>query len=182
MDHTVVACAFDLMMLDGDDLRRRPLSERKAALRKVLRRTKGGIQYVEHTEGDGAKMFEAVCKLGLEAIVSKRIDAPYRSGPSKSWIKVKNPKAAAAMRVIEGAFDRDRDADELKSQLAGNRFFGTVCRKLGRSAGKLGQEQDGRSALRIHLRGLSQIAAKRNHGPRNFRARKLPARTLYHRP
>jgi bifunctional non-homologous end joining protein LigD len=61
MDHTVVACAFDLMMLDGDDLRRRPLSERKAALRKVLRRTKGGIQYVEHTEGDGAKMFEAVC-------------------------------------------------------------------------------------------------------------------------
>jgi bifunctional non-homologous end joining protein LigD len=74
------------------------------ALRKVLRRTKGGIQYVEHTEGDGAKMFEAICNLGLEGIVSKRIDAPYRSGPSKSWIKTKNPKAAAAMRVIEGGF------------------------------------------------------------------------------
>jgi bifunctional non-homologous end joining protein LigD len=104
MDHAAVACAFDLLMLDGDDLRRQPLSERKAALPKVLRRTKGSIQYVEHHEGDGAKMFAAVCKLGLEGIVSKRIDAPYRSGPSKSWIKVKNPKAAAAMRIIDGTF------------------------------------------------------------------------------
>jgi bifunctional non-homologous end joining protein LigD len=104
MDHTAVACAFDLLMLDGDDLRRKPFVERKTALRKVLRRTQGGIQYVEHTEGDGAEMFEAVCKLGLEGIVSKRIDAPYRSGPSKSWIKTKNPKAPAAMRVIDGTF------------------------------------------------------------------------------
>ena len=49
-------------------------------------------------------MFKAICKLGLEGIVSKRIDAPYRSGPSKSWIKVRNPKAAAAMRIIDGSF------------------------------------------------------------------------------
>ena len=103
MDHAAVACAFDLMML-GNDLRRRPLSERKATLRKVLRGTKGGIQYVVHTEGDGAEMFKAICKLGLEGIVSKRIDAPYRSGASKSWIKVKNPKAAAATRIIDGGF------------------------------------------------------------------------------
>ena len=104
MDHAAVACAFDLMMLDSDDPRRKPLAERNATLRKVLRRTKGGIQYVEHSEGDGAEMFKAICKLGLEGIVSKRIDAPYRSGPSKSWIKVKNPKAAAATRIIEGSF------------------------------------------------------------------------------
>ena len=104
MDHAAVACAFDLLMLDGDDLRRRPLSQRKAILRKVLRRTKGGIQYVEHVEGDGAEMFAAVCKLGLEGIVSKKLDAPYRSGPSRSWIKVRNPKAAAATRVLDGTF------------------------------------------------------------------------------
>jgi hypothetical protein len=85
------------------------------------------------------------------------------------------------MRVIEGAFDRDRDADELKSQLAGNRFFGTVSRKLGRGAGKFGQEQDRRSALRIHLRGLSQIAAK-SQADRDLRTRKLSARTLHRRP
>jgi bifunctional non-homologous end joining protein LigD len=44
-----------------------------------------GIQYVQHTEGDGAKVFKAVCKLGLEGIVSKKLDAPYRSAPSKTW-------------------------------------------------------------------------------------------------
>ncbi|MGE5165894.1 MAG: hypothetical protein ACM3IH_17970 [Sphingobacteriales bacterium] len=104
MDHAAVPCAFDLLMLDGEDLRRRPLAERKAALRKALRRTKGGIQYVDHLKGDGDEIFKAVCKLGLEGIVSKRIAAPYRSGPSKSWLKTKNPKAPAAVRVIEGGF------------------------------------------------------------------------------
>jgi bifunctional non-homologous end joining protein LigD len=66
MDHAAVACAFDLLMIDGDDQRRKPFAERKTALRKVLKRTKGGIQYVEHTEGDGAEMFKAICKLELE--------------------------------------------------------------------------------------------------------------------
>jgi len=91
-------------MLNGDDVRRKPFSERKAMLKKLLRRTRKGIQYVEHTEGDGAQMFEAVCKLGLEGMVSKKVDAPYRSGPSKTWIKVKNPKAPAATRAIDGTF------------------------------------------------------------------------------
>jgi bifunctional non-homologous end joining protein LigD len=91
-------------MRDGDDLRRRPLIERKAALGKLLIRSRGGIQYVEHAEGHGDKLFEAVCKLGLEGIVSKKLDAPYRSGPSKSWIKVKNPKAPAATRILDGTF------------------------------------------------------------------------------
>jgi bifunctional non-homologous end joining protein LigD len=103
-DQQAVACAFDLLMRDGDDLRRRPLIERKAALGKLLIRSRGGIQYVEHAEGHGDKMFAAICDLGLEGIVSKKLNAPYRSGPSKNWIKVKNPKAPAATRVIEGAF------------------------------------------------------------------------------
>jgi len=46
-------------------------------------------------------MFAVVCDLGLEGIVSKKLNAPYRSGPSKSWIKVKNPKAPAATRIID---------------------------------------------------------------------------------
>ena len=54
---------------------------------------------MEHAEGHGDKMFAAVCDLGLEGIVSKKLNAPYRSGPSKSWIKVKNPKAPAATRI-----------------------------------------------------------------------------------
>jgi bifunctional non-homologous end joining protein LigD len=91
-------------MRDGDDLRRRPLIERKSALGKLLIASRGGIQYVEHAEGHGDKMFAAVCDLGLEGIVSKKLNAPYRSGPSKNWIKVKNPKAPAATRILEGTF------------------------------------------------------------------------------
>ena len=49
-------------------------------------------------------MFAAVCDLGLEGIVSKKLTAPYRSGPTRNWIKVKNPNAAAATRVLEGGF------------------------------------------------------------------------------
>ena len=94
-DHCAVACAFDLLTLNGDDLRRQPFLERKRALARLLIRSRGGIQYVEHAEGHGDTMFEAVCTAGLEGIVSKRPGSFYRSGPTKMWIKVKNPKAPA---------------------------------------------------------------------------------------
>ena len=103
-DESAVACAFDLLMLNGDDFRRRPFAQRKAAMHKALQRTRRGIQYVEHTEGDGGEMFKAVCKLGLEGIVSKKLDAPYRSGPSKVWLKIKNPSAPATTRAADGTF------------------------------------------------------------------------------
>src|SRR5262249_31176847 len=103
-DHDAVATAFDLLMVNGDDIRRKSFVERKAALRKLLRSDRGGIQYVEHAEGHGDSMYDAVCRLGLEGIVSKRIDAPYRSGPARSWLKTKNPKSAAATRAIDGTF------------------------------------------------------------------------------
>jgi bifunctional non-homologous end joining protein LigD len=58
-----------------------------------------GIQYNEHLEGDGAAIFALACKLGLEGIVSKRRDQPYRSGPSKAWLKIKNPISPARCRA-----------------------------------------------------------------------------------
>jgi bifunctional non-homologous end joining protein LigD len=75
-------------------------------LRKLLGKgaTRGGIQYVAHIEGDGVVMFAAACKHGLEGIVSKKLDSTYRSGKSKAWIKVKNPKAPAATRAVDGTF------------------------------------------------------------------------------
>ena len=100
-DASAYAYAFDLLALDGDDMRRQPLSERKAALAKLLRRAKPGIRYSEHIVGDGVEIFEHACKLGLEGIVSKRINASYRSGKVKTWLKTKNPKAAAMLRVHE---------------------------------------------------------------------------------
>jgi bifunctional non-homologous end joining protein LigD len=92
------------MLHNGDDLRRQPLRERKLALSKLLMRSHDGIQYVEDTEGHGEKLFEAVCDLGLEGIVSKRLTSVYRSGPSRTWIKVKNPNAPASTRAIDGTF------------------------------------------------------------------------------
>jgi bifunctional non-homologous end joining protein LigD len=103
-DGTAIALAFDLLMHNGKDIRRKPFAERKATLRNVLQRTRRGIQYVEHTEGDGVEMFKAICKLGLEGIVSKKLNAPYKSGPSKAWLKIKNPKAPAATRAVDGTF------------------------------------------------------------------------------
>ena len=103
-DGDAIAVAFDLLMLNGDDMRRKSFIERKAALGKLLFRSRDGIQYVEHAEGHGDKMFAAVCHLGLEGIVSKKLNAPYKSGPSKSWLKIKNPNAPAATRARDGSF------------------------------------------------------------------------------
>ena len=102
-DEKAVALAFDLL-LSGEDIRQQPLIERKTALKWVLRKAREGIQYVEHAEGYGDRLFAAVCNLGLEGIVSKRITSVYKSGPSKTWIKVKNPKSPAATRAIDGTF------------------------------------------------------------------------------
>jgi bifunctional non-homologous end joining protein LigD len=83
--------AFDLLMLDGEDWRRRPLIKRKARLKRLLGRRKRVLRYVEHLDDGGAEMFAHACRLGLEGIVSKRRDLPYRSGRCASWLKIKNP-------------------------------------------------------------------------------------------
>lgn len=100
-DDVAVLLAFDLLELNGEDLRPLRLLDRKARLAKLLRKPVDGIQVVEHLSGDGPTIFEHACRLGLEGIVSKRIDAPYRAGPSKSWIKVKNRTHPALYRVAE---------------------------------------------------------------------------------
>src|SRR5262245_27833590 len=101
-DGKVFLYAFDLIELDGDDLRREPLDVRKATLRSLLVKTGPGLRWNEHIEGDGASIFRHACKLGLEGVVSKRKDSPYRSGRSPDWLKMKNPAAPAVKREAEG--------------------------------------------------------------------------------
>ena len=97
--HEAVLYAFDLIEHDGDDLRDLPLIERKRRLARLIGRAKRrSIQFTEHLTGDGPTVFEHVCRMGLEGIVSKRTDAPYRSGPSKTWVKTKNPASEAVRR------------------------------------------------------------------------------------
>src|SRR5215472_3902269 len=88
--------AFDLIELDGEDLRREPIERRKAALAKLLRHAKSGLLLNEHIEyDDGEMVFHHACAMGLEGIVSKRLGSPYRSGRSRHWVKSKNPKHPA---------------------------------------------------------------------------------------
>jgi bifunctional non-homologous end joining protein LigD len=90
--------AFDLIELNGVDLRGLPFLERKGTLARLLRGIEAGIVLNDHIAEDGAIVFAHACKLGLEGIVSKRVDASYRSGPYPAWIKVKNPTSIAVQR------------------------------------------------------------------------------------
>ena len=94
--------AFDLIEIDGVDIRRNPIEERKRALAKLLRGARGaGIKFCDHIEGDAREIFEQACKLGYEGIVSKRAGSPYKSGRSIDWLKIKNPDSAAVARERE---------------------------------------------------------------------------------
>jgi bifunctional non-homologous end joining protein LigD len=107
-DGEVFLYAFDLIELNGDDLRREPLDTRKATLTSVLRRAAPGLRLNEHIEADGPTVFAHACKMGLEGIVSKRKDSPYRSGRSPDWLKMKNPACAAVKREEEEDWGRER--------------------------------------------------------------------------
>ena len=63
-----------------------------------------GIRLSEHIALDGATVFRHACKLGFEGIVSKRVDAPYRSGRARTWIKIRNKRAPAYRRIEDGTF------------------------------------------------------------------------------
>jgi len=101
-DACVFLYAFDLIELNGDDLRRDPLVVRKATLASILRKSRHGVRLNEHLEHpDGAEVFQHACKMGLEGIVSKRLGSRYRSGRSPDWLKMKNPACEALRREAE---------------------------------------------------------------------------------
>src|SRR6267142_6961564 len=79
---------FDLLAFAGYDLRKLPLIKRKEILRKILPRT-GPLRYSEHFERNGEALYEQVVKLGLEGIMAKKADSPYRSGRSGDWLKIR---------------------------------------------------------------------------------------------
>ncbi len=103
--------AFDLLELDGEDLRREPIEARKAALAKLIgprfyndaqrASIRKGIVLSEHAAGDAQAIFRHACALGYEGIVSKLKGSRYKSGRSRDWIKSKNPNHPAFTRVME---------------------------------------------------------------------------------
>jgi bifunctional non-homologous end joining protein LigD len=105
-DRSVFLLAFDLLELDGQDLRREPLETRKATLASLLRGSLPGVRFNEHLIHDGGVVFRHACKMGLEGILSKRPGSRYRSGRSPDWLKFKNPDAPAVKREAEEDWGR----------------------------------------------------------------------------
>jgi bifunctional non-homologous end joining protein LigD len=85
--HPACLFAFDLLRLDGRDLRDEPLVRRKARLKRLLPR-EGRLRYVQHVRGRGRALFEQVRRRGLEGVLAKRADSPYAGGRSSKWLKI----------------------------------------------------------------------------------------------
>ncbi|OBQ67191.1 DNA ligase D [Mesorhizobium erdmanii] len=110
---------FDLMRLDGKDLRREPLVERKQALQDLLGKQpeNAAVRFSDHFFDPGKIMLEHACRMGLEGVVSKRADAPYRSGRGPTWVKSKC--TARQEFVIGGYLPSDKTGRGLRSLLVG---------------------------------------------------------------
>ncbi|HWA23870.1 MAG TPA: DNA ligase D [Caulobacterales bacterium] len=135
----LVYFVFDLLCEGDEDLRTLPLSERKARLERLLRRTPKTIRYVSHLTSAGPAVFEAACKMGVEGIVSKRLDAPYRSGRRETWTKA---KCRNGREVVIGGWSEENG--RLRSLLVG------VQEKSGlRYAGRVGTGFDGDTACKL---------------------------------
>jgi ATP-dependent DNA ligase len=109
-DDRAFLCAFDLIELSGDDRRRDPLEQRKVDLSRLLADAPPGLvlnHWIDGDRVDGAAVFERVCALSLEGIVSKRKDSRYISGRSPYWLKMRNPTSEAARRE-----DQDESATQ----------------------------------------------------------------------
>lgn len=98
-------CAFDLLWVDGEDLRDRPLLERKSRLRALVPDSHSRLLYVDHVEERGAALFSKICEMDLEGITAKRKKGLYRDGTR--WLKIKNPDYSQAVGRGE-LFDRNR--------------------------------------------------------------------------
>ena len=121
--------AFDLLHLDGEDLRALPLVERKARLARLLEGQAGPLRLSSHFDESGATVLRHACRLGLEGVVSKARDAPYRSGRGRAWVK---SKCTARQEFVIGGFVRSTTgADLIGSLVLGVNEDGTL-RHVGR--------------------------------------------------
>jgi ATP dependent DNA ligase domain len=140
--------AFDLLELDGSDLRSKPLCERKTRLAKVIAKVRDGIEFNEHIEGDGTEIFSAACKLGHEGIVAKRKDLPYESGRSKRW---------SAIGTMVSVLDRNQGTLGRRSSARHSRS-GRIALWWGRPA--LGPREAVRAS---YVRLIACLSPRRTH-------------------
>ena len=150
---TIAYFVFDLLRLDREDLAAWPLLERKAALERLVGDgERSVVRYAPHVEGVGREVLAAACRAGLEGIVSKRGDAPYRPGRGTTWIKT---KCLLRQELVIGGFTDPEGAarDAIGALLVGYRQEGAL-----RFAGKVGTGFTN-AAARALRRRLGGIAA-----------------------
>jgi bifunctional non-homologous end joining protein LigD len=122
---------FDLLELDGKDLTKQPLEERKARLRALIGKRSGLIRYSDHVIGQGRELYALACKQGLEGIVSKRRDKPYLPGRGSTWVKT---KCLLSQELVIGGFtDPEGTRSHIGALLVGYYDSGKL-----RYAGKVG--------------------------------------------
>jgi bifunctional non-homologous end joining protein LigD len=146
-DSQIVLVAFDLLHLDGWDLKRAPLVERKALLQRLLDGAPAALRYGTHVTDQGSKFFAAACKLGLEGVIAKRAGDSYREERTRSWLKI---KCLQRQEFVVVGF----------TEPAGSRTaFGALLvatrdspRSPLRYAGKVGTGFDERSLQALHAR------------------------------
>jgi DNA ligase D-like protein (predicted ligase) len=101
---TPLLYAFDVLHLDGTDVRDRPLLERKKLLTNVVK-GRGAVRRVDHVKGDPEALLREACADGWEGLIAKRADAPYRSGRSSDWLKL---KCSASQELVIGGWTEPR--------------------------------------------------------------------------
>ena len=166
-DSRCVYFVFDVLHLDGHDLRRHPLVERKELLRQLLEGADDRTRYSDHVVGRGAEFFHAACERHAEGAVCKRADSPYESGRSRAWLKV---KCKARQEFVVGGFTAPAGAREhLGALLIGEHGPGGELRY----AGKVGTGFSAQSLAELHrkLRPLEQRAPPFEPAPRGAEAR-----------
>jgi bifunctional non-homologous end joining protein LigD len=149
----LILYAFDLLFEGREDLRTLPLSERKARLEQFLGAQNAGtqIRYVAHLQSNAEAVLASACKIGLEGIISKKLDAPYTSGRSDRWLK---SKCRAGQEVVLGGWTTE--AGTLRSLLAGVYRDGKLA-----YVGRIGTGY-GRDVVKLLLPKLSKLTREKS--------------------
>ena len=160
--------AFDLLYLDGHDLRQAPLEARKRMLEKIIPGTSGAVRYSSHVPGSGKAFFLEGCRMKLEGVIAKRADSTYLSGRGRAWLKVK-----CGMRqemVIGGYTDPEGSRAGLGALLLGVYEPGGTLRYSGKVG--TGFSEKVLLQLRRRLDGLAQERAPFSNPPTGWEARR----------
>ena len=159
---------FDVLWLDGEDLRERPLRERKAALREALRFGDGVVRWTPYRRAhEGERLLREACRNGWEGLIAKRADSPYVGKRSRDWLKL---KCSAEQELVIGGYTAPRGSREDFGALLVGFYDGDVLRY----AGKVGTGFDARE-----LRTLGERMASAR-APRLPVRRRRPAGARHH--